>query len=53
MRKTLNQRQIDMLTYMKEVVNQEDLHFFEAWKLVEYYVLEALEDVEDEEQKLS
>jgi hypothetical protein len=29
---------------MKEVVDQEDVYFYEAWKHVEQFVLEALED---------
>jgi len=33
-----------MLAYMKEVVDQEDVYFYEAWKQVEQFVLEALED---------
>lgn len=40
----MNEIQKHMLTYMKEVVNQEDIYFFEAWKTVENFVLDALVD---------
>lgn len=45
----MNQKQKDMLDYMREVVRQEDDYFFEAWKLVEWHVLDALGDVNQEE----
>lgn len=40
----MNELQKHMLAYMKEVVDQEDVYFYEAWKQVEQFVLEALED---------
>ena len=46
----MNELQRHMLSYMKEVVDQEDIYFYEAWKQVEQFVLEALEDVSEEEE---
>lgn len=40
----MNETQRHLLTYMKEVVDQEDVYFYEAWKQVEQFVLDALED---------
>ena len=34
---------------MKEVVDQEDVSFFEAWKAVEGFVLDALAEMEEAE----
>jgi len=33
-----------MLAYMKEVIDQEDVYFYEAWKQVENFVLDALSE---------
>lgn len=43
----MNELQRHMLAYMKEVVDQEDIYFYEAWKQVEQFVLEALKDETD------
>jgi hypothetical protein len=40
----MNAAQKHMLEYMQEVVNQEDVYFFEAWKQVENFVMDALCD---------
>jgi hypothetical protein len=40
----MNQAQKDMLAYIQEVINQEDVYFFEAWKQVENFVLDALSE---------
>lgn len=40
----MNDKQKEMLVYMQEVINQEDEYFFEAWKAVEMFVLDALAD---------
>lgn len=40
----MNELQEHMLAYMKEVVDQEDVYFYEAWKQVEHFVLEALSE---------
>ena len=45
----MNEIQKHMLDYMKEVVDQEDIYFYEAWKQVEQFVLEALEDSNEKE----
>lgn len=44
----MNQAQRDMLAYMQEVVDQEDVYFFEAWKQVENFVMDALANDEEE-----
>lgn len=44
----MNDIQKHMLAYMKEVIDQEDIYFYEAWKQVEMFVLEALEDAPDQ-----
>ena len=46
----MNELQRHMLSYMKEVIDQEDIYFYEAWKQVEQFVLEALEDVSEAEE---
>ena len=38
----MNGLQQHVLAYMKEVVDQEDVYFYEAWKQVEQFVLDAL-----------
>lgn len=40
----MNELQQHMLDYMQEVVDQEDIHFEEAWRCVEQFVLDALSD---------
>lgn len=40
----MNNIQQDLLAYIEEVLQQEDVHFAEAWETVKFYVLDALED---------
>ena len=40
----MNEAQKEMVEWMQEVCNHEDVYFFEAWKTVELYVLNALAD---------
>lgn len=45
----MNQVQKAMLAYMQEVVDEEDVYFFEAWKQVENFVIDALANEEEQE----
>lgn len=42
----MNKTQKQILDYMQEVCDQEDIYFYEAWRQVEVYVLDAV--AEDE-----
>ncbi len=39
-----NSKQIQVLEYMSEYLSEEDVHVLEAWKMVENYVLDSLEE---------
>lgn len=40
----MNETQKHLLVYMKEVLDQEDVYLYEAWKQVEQFVLDALSE---------
>ena len=40
----MNTAQMQVMQYMEEMLRQEDVHLYEAWKMIEVYVLDALED---------
>lgn len=46
----MNEIQKHMLSYMKEVIDQEDVYFYEAWKQVEQFVLDALSQEKEDER---
>lgn len=41
----MNETQKQILAYMKEVCEQEDIYFYEAWKQVEEHVLDAVAEI--------
>lgn len=43
----MNNTQKDLLGYMKEVLQQEDVHYAEAWGTVKFHIMDALDTTED------
>ncbi len=42
--KGYNSKQVQVLLYMDALLSEMDIYTFESWKLVEAYVMEALDE---------